>query len=145
MILGDAIASTLPELRREAESRMTDTCRITTPGTGDPVLNQDTGQYTDPAPVTVYEGKCRLRAPAQVNAFTASGAGADWQVEQSVLSLPALAPAVESGMTVTYLTAPLNPSLEGHVFGVVGPHRESQATAQRVIVKEIVGAGGTGT
>jgi hypothetical protein len=127
--------------RRAAESRMTDTCRITRKGDGEPVWNPATGQYDAPAPTVVYEGKCRLRAPALVNPFQATSGPETWSVEESVLSVPADAPSIDAGMTVTYLTAANNPNLQGRVFGVVGPHHESTATAQRVLVKETTGTG----
>lgn len=128
--------------RAAAERRMTDTCRIAvTDATADPVWDSSTGAYVQPT-VTVYEGKCRLKAPALVNPFQSGGSVENWQVEESVLSVPADAPAIESGATVTYLTALNNPNLPGRVFGVVGPHHESTATAQRVLVREIVGTGG---
>lgn len=142
MTIGDDIAAALPELRRQAESRMTDTCRITQPGDGEPVWDPATGTYTQPT-VTVYEGKCRIKAPALVNPFQSSGGSVEtWQVEESILSVPVDAPSIDSAMTVTYLTAPNNPNLPGRVFGVVGPHHESTATAQRVLVREVVGTGG---
>ena len=62
-----------------------------------------------------------------------------------MLSIPADAADIPAGATVTYLTAAYNANLPGRVFGVVGPHHESQATAQRLIVKETVAAGGTGS
>ncbi|HET7386564.1 MAG TPA: DUF6093 family protein [Nocardioidaceae bacterium] len=139
---GAEVANALAELRALAESRMRDTCKITKPGEGQGPWNPATGTYDDPAPVTVYEGKCKIKAPALVNPFQASAGPETWQVEQSVLSVPADAPSIEAGMTVTYLTAANNPNLPGRIFGVVGPHHESTATAQRLLVKEVVGTGG---
>jgi hypothetical protein len=145
----DDIAAALPELRDAAESRMTDTCRITVPDTtADPVWDPETGTYTQPD-VTIYgpeiephEGKCRIKAPVLVNPFQSGGGIETWQVEESVLSIPADAPAIDSSATVTYLTAANNPNLPGRVFGVVGPHHESAATAQRILIREVVGTGG---
>jgi hypothetical protein len=118
---------------------MADTCRITaTDATAEPVWDSATGAYVQPT-VTIYEGKCRLKAPAMVNPFKSGGSVEAWQVEESVLSVPADAPALDAGTTVTYLTAANKPNLPGRVFGVVGPHHESTATAQRVLVREIVG------
>lgn len=136
-----SVEAALTAGRDAAESLMTDTCQITKPGTGQGPWNPSTGTYDPPPPVEVYNGKCRLKTPSVVNPFQADGAGTAWQVEQSVLSLPVDATGIESGMTVNYLTAPYNPSLEGRVFGITGPARGSQTTAQRVLVQEVVGTG----
>lgn len=145
------IAGELPFLRSEAEALMVDTCSITVPDVdSEPVWSPSTGQYEQPTTtlygpdVEPHAGKCKLRSPALVNPFTADSGPEAWQVEQSILSVPADAPAIPSGATVTYLTAAYNPNLPGRTFGVVGPHHESIATAQRLIVKEVVGVGGTG-
>ncbi|HET6916595.1 MAG TPA: DUF6093 family protein [Acidimicrobiales bacterium] len=136
-----SIAELLSQGRAAAEALMTDTCQITKPGTGDPVYDSATGTYAPPAPVEVYNGKCKLKTPHVVNPFQADGAGTPWQVEQATLSLPADAPSIEQGWTVNYLTAPYNTVLEGRVFGVTGPAHGSQTTAQRVLVQEVVGTG----
>lgn len=149
-MIGDDIAAALPEMRAQAESLMTDTCMATMPDPdGKPIWNSATGAYDDPPPITVYgpdiephRGKCKLKAPALVNPFNATAGPESWQVEQSVLSIPIDAPALTAVMTVTYLTAAYNPNLAGRVFGVMGPHHESASTAQRVLVKEVVGTGG---
>ena len=139
MILSDA---DLADLRAIDEGEMTDTCRITGPGDGQGAWNPGTGSYDPPAPVTVYEGKCRLKAPQLVNPFTAADSVESWQVEESILSLPVVgSEAVAAGMTVEYLTAAYDQALVGRFFGVVGPHHESQATARRLLVKETTGVG----
>lgn len=147
-MLSDEVAAALPELRAQAESLMTDTCQITKPGTGQGPWNPSTGTYDPPPPVEVYGpataphfGKCRLKTPSVVNPFQADSAGTSWRVEQSVLSLPVDADLPSEAKTVNYLTAPYNPSLEGRVFGITGPARGSQTTAQRVLVQEVVGTG----
>lgn len=119
---------------------MTDTCRITKPGEGEPVFNSDTGQYEDPPPVTVYEGACRLRVTSDAGNISDAAAGeATWTVQDPVLSLPVVgSEAVGRGMTVEYLTAAFDAALVGRRFGIVGPHHESQATARRLRVKEAV-------
>lgn len=140
--LSQRLEGRLQRGRAMAEAMMLDTCRITVPdANAEPVWDPATGSYTQPS-TTVYEGKCRLKAPALVNPFQSGGAVEAWQVEESVLSVPATAPAVDAGATVTYLTAADNPNLPGRVFSVVGPHHESAATAQRILVRELVGSGG---
>lgn len=122
---------------------MTDTCRITRPGTGEPVLNPDTGQYDDSMPVTVYEGKCRI--PAINGALTRNG-GADqsFEVGEFPLDLPldgegyTTGESVAPGQTVTYLSAPDNPMLVGMVFGLTAPLLSSQQTRARWRMKTTV-------
>jgi hypothetical protein len=133
-------------MRARAESLMSDTCRITRPGDGDPVFDPNTGTYTDPPPVTVYEGKCRFNVPGQIaGSQTASGGDATWTVQDSVLSLPIDGPGYTAGeevgpdQTVECLTAAYDATLPGHKFGVVAAHRESQATARRLRVREVTG------
>lgn len=146
-MIADDIAAALPELRAQAEARMTDVCRITRPGDGDPVFNKGTGQYEDPAPVEVYGpdtapyfGKCRIPGTATgSNPFTRNG-GADqsFGVGEFPLDVPALTEGLEAGQTVTYLTAPDNPALVGMVFGLTEPVMVSQATKQRWRMKATV-------
>lgn len=141
MSLNDAIEAELPFLRAEAESRMTDTCRITRPGDGEPVFNPETGQYDDPAPVITYEGKCRI-SPRQsgASASTATAGDASWQVGEFPLHLPAIgSELVRVGHTVTYLTAKHDPALVGNTYGITVEPDLSQATARRFRMKRIVG------
>lgn len=133
------------------EGRMRDTCRITKPGTGARVKNEETGTYTDPDPVTVYEGKCRIprRSGATTSTSSAgstSNTGTAWQVGEYPLAIPIDAPGsadVRPGHTVTYLTAADDPALVGQVFGITEPSRQSAATERRFKMKQVVGVGGS--
>lgn len=119
---------------------MLDSCRITKPGVGPRVLDPVTGQYVDPAPVVVYEGRCRLGSAGQLAGISDAVAGeAVWDTQSSVLHLPVGgSEAVAPGHTVTYLTAVFDLSLVGNVYGVTGPHEVSQGTARRLLVKRAV-------
>ncbi len=66
MILGDAIADALPDLRAEALSTMRDTALISRGGA--PVFDPVTGQMTPGVGTMIYQGPCRLRLPAAVEA-----------------------------------------------------------------------------
>lgn len=139
MNLGFAVEAALPGLRAAAESRMTDTCRVTKPGAGAGNLDPDTGVRTNPIPVTVYQGPCRLGRVDVPNVQAAAGGEATWETQDSVLHLPAIAAAgVRPDMTVEYLTAAHNPALVGKQFGVIGVVGSSQATAHRCLVREVV-------
>lgn len=138
-----SLADLLTKGRAAVEALMTDTCRITRPGSGDPVFNKGTGQYDDPAPVTVYEGKCRIPS---VNTTTGKNGGAvqSFAVGEFPLDLPLDGPGyttgetVAPGQTITYLTAPYNAALVGMVFGVTEPLLASHQTKQRWKIKTAV-------
>lgn len=142
MPLEDALARG----RTAALERMRDTCRITKPGEGRGEKNYETGQYDKPAPVVVYEGPCRIpRRSAGMTSGGGSAAGdASWKVGEFPLDLPidhaGYAGEVGLGMTVEYLTSLDQPDLVGHVFGISEISRQSQATARRFRMKEVVGS-----
>lgn len=119
--------------------RMRDTCRITKPGEGAPVLDPVTLEYVDPTATVVYEGPCYIpKRTATVS--DASAGGASWQVGEYPLELPIDGSEnVAPGHTVTYLTSPDNPALVGQVFGITEPDLQSQATARRFRMKRVVG------
>lgn len=144
MILDAAIAQALPELRREAEARMADTCRITRPGEGQGPFNPETGQYDAPPPVTVYEGPCRIPPRGTATTTTARAGEQAFQVGEYPFEIPvegegyATGEDVAPGQTVTYLTSKYDPSLAGRVFGIVDPVFQSQATKRRFKIKAAV-------
>lgn len=139
MSLQSAIEHSLPLLRAEAESRMTDTCQITIPGSGAGTIDPVTLARIPATPVTVYEGPCRLgRVQAPTTSQAAAGE-ATWDTQDSVLHLPIEdSELVRPGATVTYLTSERNPALEGHVFGVIGVVDGTDLTARRCRVREVV-------
>lgn len=119
---------------------MLDTCRITKPGTPTGPIDPTTLRRTDPTPVTVYEGACRLgRVDVPMVAQAVAGEAA-WDTQDFVLHLPMAGTAeVAANQTVQYLTSVTNPALEGHVFGLMGVLASSQATARRCRVREVTG------
>lgn len=140
-MLADDIARALPEFRAMAEARMTGTCLITRPGSGNGPFNEGTGQYDDPAPVTVYEGKCRIpRRSTGLTSGASTGGQTSWLVGEYPLDLPIDGTGdIGPGMTVNYLSDSADPDLAGRVFGITEPSRQSQATARRFKMKEVVG------
>jgi hypothetical protein len=141
MTLAAAIEAELPYLRAEAEANMTSTCLVTKDGAGDPTFNETTGQYTDPARVTVYEGKCRLQVTAIIAGSVDSDAGERLTTTQEAeLQLPiGGTDDVAVDHQVKILTNPLDPALEDRVFSIVARHEKSQATSRRVRVVEVTG------
>lgn len=134
----------LDQLRRDAESRQNDTCRITKPGVGPGDFNDETGQYDKPDPITVYDGQCRIPKRANDGTATTAAAGeAAWKVGEYPLALPVEADGsadVAVDMTVEYLTSEADPALAGRVFGITGITRQTEATERRFRMKEVVGS-----
>lgn len=134
------VDAVLLEGRGLAESLMNSTCRITANGAGEPVFDDETGQYTDPARVTVYEGPCRLQIRGDRNAAEASSGDREVVTQEPELQLPVDGTEdVSVGHQVLILTNPRDASLVDRVFTVIGRHEKSQATARRLRVAEVVG------
>jgi hypothetical protein len=133
--LADDVAAALPGLRAEAESLMVDTCRVTTPGA--PVWNDTDGVYDEGAPVTLYEGKCRLRKPSAAPQTTDAGE-ASWAVDAYVLSLPVVgSSSVTDGNDVEMLTSANDPAAVGLRLTVSGGHWQTNSTARRLPCKVV--------
>lgn len=133
MTLGSDLAAALPELRAAAESRMRDTCVISSEGV--PVWDEDSGTYTTPAGATVYEGPCRLRMPRTTGSRRDVG-DASWAVDDAVLSLPIVgSEGVLSGhvAVVTLTDDPLGTV----TVTVQASHTQTDSTARRLPVKVV--------
>ncbi|MDN4174731.1 DUF6093 family protein [Nocardioides sp. SOB77] len=130
------------EFRADAEDRMTDTCRITKPGTGKGTLDPDTLKRQPPPRAVVYEGPCRIPRRDSPTASSASAGEATWQVGEYPLALPIGDTAdVAPDMTVEYLTAQHDPALVGRVFGITAVSQQSLAIERRFRMKTVVGGG----
>lgn len=138
-MLGDDIARALPELRAHAESMMRDTCTVERHTGNGRVWDELTGTYSDPEPVTIYSGRCRVRArDAQDQSLTVGEAA--WSVTDVVVSLPLSAPAppVDAVVTITTIGPLSDPSLLGSRFSVAGSlSKSSRPTARRLHCKEV--------
>jgi len=138
-------AAELAEHRGDAESRMVDTCRITRPGDGPRVPNPETLAYEGPAPVTVYEGKCRIPRRVAGSAQSSDAGEATWQVGEYPLAIPldgdgyVAGETVGVGQTVEYLTSTTDPDLVGRSYGITGVSHQTHATERRFRMKEVVG------
>jgi hypothetical protein len=137
-----AIEQGLNEGRELAESLMVDTCLITKAGAGDPVFDKDTGQYTDPARVTVYEGKCRIQIASarDSSSRTAGGGERDVTTQEPELHLPIDGTdGVSVDQVAEITTAAHDASMVGRQFTIVARHEKSLATARRLRVIEVTG------
>jgi hypothetical protein len=142
------ISSVLAAGQSAFESLLTDTCKITAPGTGARTFNETTGQYTDPARVTVYEGPCRIQVKADINSnvVETTAGEREWTYLTAQLQLPVNTPAGATGDVTAIkvdhvaeiLTAPYSAAMVGRVFNIQGPYHKSHAVYLRFRVKEIV-------
>ena len=122
----------LLEGRRQAESLMVDTCRITSGG--EPVTDPDTGEVTNERTV-VYEGRCKVQSKAA--AIQSAEAGeASFTVVSREVHIPANAAEIRDGFEVEITTSLLNSFTVGKVYRVDGFTPDSFDTAFRLPVKE---------
>jgi len=133
--IADDIAAALPELQREAESRMTDSITFTRPGAGEPVWNPESGRYEQPQ-VQVYSGPCRLRwaNPAPQSADTTESPHAvDRTPTVSVpVSDPATADIADGMRGVITAIGPGSAARVGMVVTVLTGHWQTDTTARRI-------------
>lgn len=134
-------ATAIARGRVAAERLMVDSCTITRPGEGEPVFNNDTGQYDPPPPVTVYSGRCRVQVPGDIASSQDVAAGErEWTTQQAVVSLPVEGSEdVRIGHTVHMDAVVHDAALEGREFGVRALHHKSHATARRLRCEEVTG------
>lgn len=143
------VSTELAEGRTAWLALAVDTCRITKPGVGKPVLDEATGVRVPPAPVVVYEGPCRLQIRADVNSnvVEVTAGEKEWAYQTAILGIPISAPAgavgdpgaVQIDHTVTYLTAAEDPDLVGRMFQIRAVMHKTHATSRRLRVTETVG------
>lgn len=141
-------ASDVTDLRAQAESELTDVCRISAPGSGERVFNETTLQYDEPDRVTIYgpgiaphHGRCRFQIKADINSniveTTAGEREATYTTSQLQLPVtPAFDIPVDS--VVESLAASFNPNLPGRVFNVhgeIGP--KSKPVIRRLRLREV--------
>lgn len=131
MNLGYDIALALPGLQAEAESRMND--RIKTTRAGSKTWDEEAGDWVT-APVTVYEGKARIKRPNDLSTDAEAGsqliAIGRLQMHVPVGSAPF---APDDLIEVT--ACPTRPDQVGRKFYVVAPFDGSQLTAVRYRVE----------
>ena len=122
--------------RRAAEALMLDTCTIVrTTGPAGPI-DPDTGLPT-PAPTDqVYAGKCRVQT-YEAHESTPDSGDHVFTVQRYYIHLPVAADVARDDQ-ITITAAVLDPALVGRSYRVVGLLHKTYATANRVIVDEIV-------
>lgn len=114
-----------------AVKRMTDTCVVTVPSSGQGTLDP-TGWPTNPAGTVVYSGRCRIRMGGTVSGSQSRDVAADRVfVSQPVLSVPISAAVIPVG-AVAVLSSGMRLRVVGRVLG-------TQMTAQRVTCEVVTG------
>lgn len=129
-------------------SLLTDTCRITAPGSGERVWDENTGQYADPERVVVYEGPARIQVKADINSnvVETTAGEREWTYLTAQLQLPVVTPTgaigsvddVDVDHVCEILSAPYSPTLVGSLFNIQGTYHKSHAVYTRFRVREAV-------
>ncbi len=122
--------------RRLAEALMVDMCAITRAAGQPGAIDPETGERTPPAATTVYSGQCKVQT-FEAHETRAGSAGHVYTVQRYYVHIPVGA-AVRVGDTVTITSAVADPNLVGRVYTVAGLLHKSMATAQRLLLDEVV-------
>jgi len=122
---------------------MTSECRITRRAPGKGALDPVTLEYATPAPVVVYEGRCKVQdTRPQVN-DAASGdrlfATASNELHLPVGAVGSAGVRRDDDVVITVNVS--DPGLVGARYVVRGPHRGTAKSARRLPVEEVVHAG----
>lgn len=135
MSLADDLIATLPVLRAQAESLMVDEC-IVRRGTGETVVDPDTGSVVDAPGVTVYEGKCKVQSKDSATATPDAGGHTFVSVSRQI-HIPANSADVEDDDVVEITASRFNTLGVGKMYRVEGFTPDSFDTAARLPVKEM--------
>jgi hypothetical protein len=136
MTLYDDIKRELPGLQQAAESRMTTTVEIGTPGpwTYDPDLDRDVRTLTDS-----FTTKARIRVRSSQQESTSERGARTIITTQRELHIPINSPVTAPNMVarVTAIDSLSDPSLAGVEFKILGVLPGDQMTARRLLVEEV--------
>jgi hypothetical protein len=135
------ISDVLDGFRAEAESLMTDSCRVEREGPPDPgaVIDPVTGLFPDVPFGLVYSGAAQVQLQGTVLAGRARlSAGDEVTLLRSTLKVPALAARLLVNDRVTVTASTYNPALVGVVFTVTGLLPGSHQTSQKVSIQSVV-------
>lgn len=139
----------IAEDRLTAEANMPDWVRVTKPGSGKPVRDEETGQITYPGSVVVYEGRCRVQIKADINSNLVETTAGDREETYLTSTLQTPITRVDQDGTgnpgdirpdnVATLIRCLNdPAIEGSEFNIQGGlSHKSHATHRRFRLREV--------
>lgn len=131
-MLGDDIAAHLPLMRAQAESRMSDSCKVFRLIKSS-VIDEDTGTYPTVEQVA-YSGQCRVKHPSTAAKDANSGSQLV-VISQSEIHLPLSAVGVLPADLVEITACPTRPDQVGRLFTIAAPFDGSQTTALRYRVE----------
>lgn len=131
-MLGWDVDARLPELRAQAESRMTETVQVGVFGEG---FDPETGDTTRELLTERYAGVARVRYPG--TAVSTSDRVQVVAVTDIVLSLPHGSPVAFDGDEVLVTASTSDGVLVGKSFRVEGGVQAGQVTAHRYRVTEL--------
>lgn len=148
-------AAEVAEDRAMAEAEMIDTGRVTRKlipgeaGYAEPVFNEVTGQYTEPAPTVIYEGRCRVQVRADINsnAVEAVVGEHEWTYRTSTAQFPMFAgqddagdpSAIRSDDTLQILASPFDSARVGAVLNLQADSKSKTfASHRRFRAKEVL-------
>lgn len=132
MSLGYDIAQALPGLRAEAESRMTDQCKVTRSGTK--VWDEANGEWVS-TEVVGYTGRCRVKHATVMGSRNSDAGSQLVGVSLTEIHLPVGAHGIAAGDAVTITVSDTRPEQVGRQFVVVAKFDGSQTTALRFRVE----------
>jgi hypothetical protein len=132
-MLGDDINSALPELRAQAESRMTETVVV---GLYEDGTDPDTGDATRALVTERYQGKGRIRWASR-DVTSHDGPGAPVTVQEPYLSVPHGTVRLPVGDEVHVPASESEPLFIGMVFRIAGVPTSGQVTSHRYALEEL--------
>lgn len=118
--------------RAMAESMMTSTCTVFTPG--EPITDPATGEVTE-AQETVWFGPCRVR-PADTQASAMAVGGEEVFIFDYLVSIPFAVDSVIEGQRLT-VTESRDPALVGITVEIRKVARGDDITARRLACTEV--------
>lgn len=110
-------------------------CTISRPGAGEPVFDPETGDYTDPADVTVYTGACSV-LPTGGDRVQQFGEG-PVVLRSFDVTLSGLDDGVQVGDTIT-VAHDTDPRLDGMELTVLDVQASSLPTNRRLVAEEVL-------
>lgn len=137
MTLGDDLATALPGLRAEAESRMTETVTV---GTFTDSTDPETFEPVRTPVETRYGGKARIRYASLATSAQASGSdqiGQPVVVQSPYISVPHGSPRLYEGDEVVVTASAADNLLVDRRYQVAGNATIGQTTAHRYPLTEL--------
>ena len=125
----------LDQLRADEEALLPDACTVTRKGAAEPVFNENTGQYENPDPDTIYTGACRIAPLSMQDRAVLFGERAvDLVTYQG--TFPYDAPLFEKD-DVVEVTASADDQLVGRALEIHSFDVKSLQTKRRVVLQEV--------